>query len=368
MNSCPSCGHPFGNEVQYFCPECGQEVPGSQSYGDGGGEYGGGEYDYSADGASWDSPPPLSARLEEVLSKVSVPVLAVVGQVGAAFRNVLDDPRLRSHLPGGSLTLLGLGLVALALLLSVIPFVQGIGLPGSMVVLPWGLLVAVSEWRLISAPEAQEPGTRPVPPLPPALANLPRDLRHPGIAQTFALLTCTYAVLMLGLGPISLVWVLAGTVLGYDQGWRYFAAGGEEADGMEGNSGPRLHRWVVAGTVLCTFSLLLPWTRGTMQVPALSGGDMWLSTHSLFTLLLLACSGVRHRGLSAFHPLLLILAAVWLMMWLVLNMSVYAPGPWFFLPGLLAVEAAIVRHLMLLRGRGNTVEQQDAASDLDLQG
>jgi hypothetical protein len=367
MKSCSSCGHPFGDEVQYFCPECGQEVPGNESHG--GGEYGGGEYDYNTDGASWEPPPPSPfARLEEVLSKVSVPVLAVAGQVGAAFRSVLDDPRLRSHLPGGSLTLLGLGLVALALLLSVIPVVPGIGALGALVVLPWGALVAVNEWRLLSEPGALEPGTRPVGPLPPALASLPRDTRHPGIAQTFALLICTYAVLMLGLGPISLVWMLAGAVLGYDQGWRYFSDRGEDSDGVEGGSGPRLHRWVVAGVVLCTFALLLPWTRGTLRIPGLSGGDMQLSTHTLFTLLLLACSGVRHRGLSAFHPLLLILAAVWLMMWFMLNMSAYAVGPWFFLPGLLAVEAAIVRHLMLLRGGGDTVEQQDAASDLDLQG
>ncbi|HEX5745295.1 MAG TPA: hypothetical protein VFZ09_03565 [Archangium sp.] len=362
MNSCSSCGHPFGDEVQYFCPECGQEVPGSESYG---GDYGGGEF---ADGASWEPPPPSPfERLEEVLSKVSVPVLGVVGQVGAAFRSVLDDPRLRSHLPGGSLTLLGLGLVVLALLLSVIPFVQGIGFLGSVVVLPWAALVAVNEWRLISSPEAQEPGSRPVRPLPPALASLPRDTRHPGIAQTFALLICTSAVLMLGFGPISLVWMLAGAVLGYDQGWRYFADRDGDSDGME-DTGPRLHRWVVAGVVLCTFALLLPWTRGTLRVPGLSGGDMPLSTHSLFTLLLLACSGVRHRGLSAFHPLLLILAAIWLVMWFMLNMSPYAVGPWFFLPGLLAVEAAIVRHLTLLRGGGGTVEQGDSASDLDLQG
>jgi hypothetical protein len=364
MNSCSSCGHPFGDEVPYFCPECGQEVPGSESYGDGDYEDGG----VSADGASWEPPPPSPfERLEEVLAKVSVPVLAVAGQVGAAFRSVLDDPRLRSHLPGGSLTLLGLGLVALALLLSLIPVVPGIGW-GSVVVLPWGALVAVNEWRLLSQPGAREPGSRPVPPLPPALASLPRDTRHPGIARTFALLTCTYAVLMLGLGPISLVWVLAGAVLGYDQGWRYFADRDEATDGVEGGSGPRLHRWVVAGVALCTFALLLPWTRGTLHVPGLSGGDMPLSTHTLFTLLLLACSGVRHRGLSAFHPLLLILVAVWLMMWFLLNMSAYAVGPWFFLPGLLGVEAAIVRHLTLLRGGGDTVARREAASDVDFQG
>lgn len=367
MNSCSSCGHPFGDEVQYFCPECGQEVPDSQ-LNVGAADQGAGDYDYSADGASWEPPPPSpSAQLEELLSKVSAPVLAVAGQVGAVFRSVLDDPRLRSHLPGGSLTLLGLGLVGLALLLSLIPAVPGVGFLGSVVMLLWGALVAVNEWRLLSQPEVREPGIPAVRPLPPSLANLPRDTRHPGIAQTFALLTCTYAVLMLGLGPISLVWMLAATVLGYDQGWRYFAAGSEDTEGAEAGSGSRLHRWVVAGVVLCTFALLLPWTRGTLNVPGLSGGDMPLSTHTLFTLLLLACSGVRHRGLSAFHPLLLILAAIWLTMWFVLNMSAYAVGPWFFLPGLLAVDAAIVRHLTLLRRGDEALAQQEPVSDLDPQ-
>jgi hypothetical protein len=377
MNSCSSCGHPFGDEVQYFCPECGEEVPddqlntGSAHHGEGDSGY---DQGYDPDDSAGQEPPPPSPleRLEALLTQVSVPVLAVAGQVGAAFRSVLDDPRLRSHLPGGSLTLLGLGLVGLALVLSLIPAVPGVGLFGSMVVLLWGALVAVNEWRLLCQPEAQEPGIPPVRPLPPALATLPRDTRHPGIAQTFALLICTDAVLMLGLGPISLVWMLAATVLGYDQGWRYFADRDEDTDGVDVSSGPRLHRWVVAGVVLCTFALLLPWTRGSLHVSGLSGGDLPLSTYTLFTLLLLACSGVRHRGLSAFHPLLLVLAAIWLTMWFVLNMSAYSVGPWFFLPGLLAVDAAIVRHLTLLRGGGEStgegLEQQEPAPDVDPQG
>lgn len=358
--NCSNCGHNLGNEELYFCPECGHELQGGDAN-QGSGDYNQGDY-------GWDPPPPSPLeRLEAVLSKVAVPVLGVAGQAGAAFQSVLDDPRLRSRLPGGSLTLLGLGLVGLALLLSFIPFVAGVGFIGSTVVLLWGALVAVNEWRLISRPGAQEPGAPPVPALPQSLANLPRDTRHPGIAQTFALLTCTYALLMLGYGPISLVWLLAAVVLGYDQGWRYFADGSEDSSGLdEGPTGLRPHRWVVAGAVLCTFALLLPWTRGTLQVPSLSGGEQPLSVLTQYTLLLLACSAVRHRGLSAFHPLLLILAAVWLTMWFVLNMSAYAVGPWFFLPGLLMVDASIVRHL--LPRRGGESPEQEAASDLDLQG
>lgn len=358
---CSNCGHNLGNEVLYFCPECGQELQGVDANYDAGG--------YNQDDYAWEAPPPSPfARLAEALSKVAVPVLAVAGQAGAAFQSVLDDPRLRSRLPGGSLTLLGLGLVGLALLLSLIPFVPGIGFPGSTVVLLWGALVAVNEWRIISQPEAREPGTPAVRAPPPPLANLPRDTRHPGIAQTFALLTCTYALLMLGYGPISLVWLLAAVVLGYDQGWRYFAHRSEDSSGLdEGHSGLRPHRWVVGGVILCTFALLLQWGRGTLQSPGLSGAEQPLAMLTQYTLLLLACSAVRHRGLSAFHPLLLILAAVWLTMWFVLMMSPYTVGPWFFLPGLLMVDAAIVRHLTQLRRGGENLEQE-AASDLDPQG
>lgn len=346
---CSNCGHPLGDEVLYFCPECGHEL--------------------QAGDAAWEARTPSAfARLEEVLSKVAGPVLAVAGQAGAAFQSVLDDPRLRSRLPGGSLTLLGLGLVGLALLLSVIPFVPGVGFPGSAVVLSWGALAAVNEWRILGQPGAQEPGAPAVRPLPPPLANLPRDTRHPGIAQTFALLTCTYALLMLGFGPISLVWVLAAVVLGYEQGWRYFVDGSEDTLAPdEGHAGPRPHRWVVVGVVLCSFALLLPWGRGTLQFRGLSGAEQPLSPLTQFTLLLLACSAVRHRGLSAFHPLLLILAAVWLNLWFLLMMSPYTVGPWFFLPGLLVVDAVIVRHLTPPRRDGESLEQE-TSSDEDSRG
>ncbi|MFY0571832.1 zinc ribbon domain-containing protein [Archangium lansingense] len=370
MSFCSNCGHDFGNDAPTFCPACGQDVSNSELNAGAGdynaGDYSGGEYngDYS-----WDAPPPSPlARAEELLSKVSAPVLAVAGQAGQAFQSVLDDPRLRSRLPGGSLTLLGLGLVGLGLLLSVIPVVAGIGFLGSVVMVLWGALVAVNEWRILSRPEAQEPGAPALRPLPHSLATLPRDTRHPGIAQTFALLTCTNALLMLGFGPISLVWILAAVVLGYDQGWRYFADNSEDPSALEENpSGFRLHRWVVAGAVLCTFALLLPWGRGSLHTPGLSGAEQPLSTITQFTLLLLACSAVRHRGLSAFHPLLLIIAAVWLALWFFLMMSVYTVGPWFFLPGMLVVEATIVRHLMPRRRGGENLEQE-AASDMDMQG
>ncbi|QRK10129.1 hypothetical protein JQX13_08550 [Archangium violaceum] len=315
---------------------------------------------------SWEAPPPSTAeRLEQLLSKVAGPVGAVAGQVGEAFRSVLDDPRLRSLLPGGSLTLLGLGLVGLALLLSFLPFVMGIGLIATGVMLLAGALVAVNEWRIISQPELQVPGSAPLRRLPPSLENLPEDTQHPAIARLFALFTCAYAVLMLGFGPVSLVWMLAALMLGYDQGRMYFADAPPEELDMHPH-GLRLHRWVVVGVVLCSFSLLLAWGRGTLHAPGLSGAEQPLSVLTQSSLLLLACSAVKHRGLSALHPLALILMGVWLTLWFFLMMSPYAVGPWFYLPGLLVLDAVIVFHLVRL-GRGDTPVEAPA-SDMDMRG
>lgn len=324
--------------------------------------------DYNPD-YSWEAPPPSAAeRLELLLSKVAGPVGAVAGQVGEAFRGVLDDPRLRSLLPGGSLTLLGLGLVGLALLLSLLPFVMGIGLIGSGVMLLAGALVAVNEWRIISQPELQVPGSAPLRRLSPSLENLPGDTQHPAIAQTFALLTCTYALLMLGFGFVSLVWMLAALMLGYDQGRIYFADGPAEDSDMVGFHGPRLHRWVVVGVVICSFSLLLAWGRGTPHASGLSGAEQPLSVLTQGSLLLLACSAVKHRGLSALHPLALILMGVWLTLWFFLMMSPYAVGPWFYLPGLLVLDAVIVFHLVRL-SRGDTPAEAPASDmDMDMRG
>lgn len=383
--NCSKCGHSITDASLGFCTECGElleSMGGDASGGQGSEDYNAGDYnagDYNAgnDGGddynpdfAWEPPPPSGLeRMEQLLSKVAEPVGAVARQVGEAFQGVLEHPSVRGVLPGGSLTLLGLGLVGLALLLSAIPGLQGIGRFGGGVMFVMGLLVAVSEWRLRSQPETQEEGYALLPPLPAALENLPADLRHPVIGQVFALLTCTHALLMFG-HPLSVVWMLAALVLGYDLGRGYFADPPEDSYDLEaGTRGIRLHRWVVVGVVICSFSLFFSWTRGTLQVPALSGAEQPLSTLTQGTLLLLACSAVRHRGLSGFHPLGLILMGVWLTLWFFLMMNVYAVGPWLYLPGLLLLDAVIVFHFVQLRrgGDGEYVEQEPA-SDMDMQG
>ncbi len=334
-------------------------------------DYGTGDESYE-----WEPPPPSPfERLSEVLSKVFAPVRDVAGQLGDAIAGVLDDPRLRSRLPGGSLSLLGLGLVGLAILLSVLPFVPGIGLPGSLVMLLGGALVAVNEWRVITQPGVQELRTAEARALPAALENLPEETQHPGIARAYAALTCAHALLMLGFGPVSLLWLLAALVLGYEQGQRFFATSEEDFDYLyEGSLRQRLNRWVVVGAAVCSFALLLPWARSNTPFFGASGGEQPLATFTQLTLVLLASFALRQRGLAALHPIVLVLMGVWLTTWFFLMMSPYTAGPWVFLPGLLTLDAVIVLHLVQQRRDGDVGEgagtdsMEEPASDVDSQG
>jgi hypothetical protein len=366
--TCAHCGHPVTDEAYRYCSECGEPLDGQgdeavdESYGteestEGEGDYGDGDYGDQ----SWDAPPPSALdKASAGLAMALVPVRDVAGQVGDAIESVLDDPRLRSRLPGESLTMLGLGLVALALLLSLVPFVVGIGVIGSSVMLLAGALVALNEWRGVTPP-----GT-----LPPALENLPEETQHPGIAQAFAALVCTQALLMMGFGLVSILWLLAAIVLGFDQGRRFFASA-EEEDVEAGGFRQGLDNWAVVGASLCTFALLLPWVRSNVATVGLSGAEQPLATFTQLTLVVLAAFALRRRGLSALHPIVLVVMAVWLTMWFFLNMSPYTVGPWFFLPGLLTLDAVVVLRFLPPRSDRQPAEDsatEEPASDVDYQG
>ncbi|HSP78189.1 MAG TPA: hypothetical protein VLQ93_06650, partial [Myxococcaceae bacterium] len=257
-----------------------------------------------------------------------------VEQVGLAIQDVLEDPRLRARLPGGSLTLLGVGLVGAALLLSALPFVSGLGVFWSAVMLLGGALVAVNAWR-----ELRTQGVRA---LPPVLENLPEVTRHPRIAQAYALLTCAHALMMLGFGLVPALWLLAAVVLGYEQGQRFLAGQPRRWDTFEPGEESlrfRLHPWVVAGAVLCTLALYVPWARSNLPLLGGAGREQPLATFTQLALLVLGGLAMRRRGLASVPILVPVLLTVWLTVWFFLMLNPYTPGPWLFLPGLLMLDA-----------------------------
>jgi len=360
--NCSNCGQVVADESLGFCMECGEAF--NASAGQGADEDNPDAYAEGYSDSEWREPRP---SVWDTLSRVLAPVRSVAGQLGDVFVNILESPSLYGQMPGGSLTFLGLGLVGLALLFSVVPFIEGIGGLGSWVMFGWGVLVLLSEWREVS--EAPPREGRFVEAYPAVIEKLPREVWHPGVIQAYALVTCAYALRMVGYGPISLLWLLAAGVLGYEQGRRFFyLLPQDEAALASSAEHPGLHRWVVPGVVVGALSLLLPWGRMSGLSTSVYGVDLPLSVLTLSCLLLLGCYAVKHQGLGGLHPMVLILVAVWLALWLVLMNNVYSPGSWVYLVGVLLLDTAIVRHLIPVRSRPEEAPQEEPPPDLDYQG
>ncbi|WP_426744642.1 zinc ribbon domain-containing protein [Myxococcus faecalis] len=229
MSSCPHCGQPLSDARVFACPSCGQSV-----------------------GAS--------ARGTELPDDAAESARRAAEATGRAVRTVLEDPRLRERLPGGSLPLLGSGLVAAAVLLPGLPFISGtIGIPWSVVMLGGSLLLGAREWSAAG---------RPVPPL---LEQLARMAASATFLLLYTSLVITFAFLSLGLGLVPLVWVAAAVVLGYVQ-WRVFQASAAAMPELRPAPGAaRLKRWVLGGAAVCAVSLLLTWGSGMRTWTSLGG-------------------------------------------------------------------------------------------------
>jgi hypothetical protein len=160
-------------------------------------------------------------------------------------QSVLEDPRLRGRLPGRSLALLGAGLVALAVLLSMLPFFEGIGVGWSLVMLAGALLIGARELhsagRLLPAPVIQAA----------------RVAEHPLFLPAFTVLTFVQAILTLSFGIVPLLWLLAAVVLGYDQ--RREISSWVAEQGAPSPADKRLGRWVLGGALVCVVALFFSW-------------------------------------------------------------------------------------------------------------
>ncbi|WP_205525789.1 zinc ribbon domain-containing protein [Pyxidicoccus trucidator] len=349
---CSHCGQPLPANPGPACPHCGTNVPSANS-----------PVEDAADTAR---------RTAEA--------------AGRAVQNLLEDPRLRERLPGGSLPLLGSGLVATAVLLPALPVIGGtIGLPWSVVMLAGSVLLGAREWRAAGRP------------VPPFLERLAQVASHPAFLPLFTGLTLTFAFLALGLGLVPVLWLGAAVVLGYVQ-WRVFQASPSSAPELRPRPGAaRFKRFVLAGAAACAVSLLFSWGSGVGGWASLGGygyevsrvtemdrsgrptGSSWDEWNygwrsnpsytpyvyrtsgraragaplAVMSLLALALLALVPRARAAVAPLLPLGLAVLLTVWGLLGLSARL-GPWLFLLGVLAIDVAVVREFMQTRGAGGS--------------
>ncbi|MGE6760173.1 zinc ribbon domain-containing protein [Corallococcus interemptor] len=335
--SCPHCGQPLPEGLSSrTCPHCGGD---------------------------------LNAPGSPVMDDVAHKAQRAADSAGRAVQDVLDDPRLRERLPGGSLPLLGSGLVVAAVVVPVLPFIGG-GLG-----LPWAALMLVGA-GMLGAREWLAAGRK----LPDALVPAVKWAAHPAFLPMFTALTVTQAFLSLGLGVAPLLWVLAAVVLGFVQ-WKAFQASPlAEPSLTRRPADVRLKRWVFAGVAACAVGLLLPWSSAWTVVPTahlqrernitiddnfawdIQDHDTWKfnslvlpaaqgagtgrgrlgSTGVVLGLLALGVLGSVRRAREALPPVVPAVLAGLITVWALTGLS-SRPGPWLFLLGILAVDVAVAR-------------------------
>jgi hypothetical protein len=337
---CAHCGKPLPSANSRFCTHCGKPVA-----------------------------PSGPARAPRETPSAVEATRRAAGQTAQVVQSVLEDPRLRERIPGRSLALLGAGLVALAVLLSALPFFTGLDVGWSVVMLASSVLVGVRELHAAGRS------------LPEPVLRVARQTGHPLFLPAFTVLTCVQAFLSLRLGLVPLLWLLAAIVLVYDQRCALAALVAEQ--GTPSPEEARLGRWVLVGTLVCAAALFFTWGSGGgyslggiqpvhVREWKMDGFgreyedhyeyryDMWANYvpwyassgrgRPLASVAVLALGGlvVLTRGRQArtvLPPWVLPVLAGAVTLWGMTGLASYL-GPWLFLAGALLIDLAVARELM----------------------
>ncbi|HYO72268.1 MAG TPA: hypothetical protein VEU33_39970 [Archangium sp.] len=253
---CKQCGEGARDETLRYCENCGAKMP----------------------------PPPPPGTIRRTSASVSA--LATTGRTRntAAARAIVpspeeaedtdpglhtpgrpkappyDGPVWLAHVPGHSPSVAGVGLLGVALVLSILPFFAGVG--------PFWSLVVVSGGWLVAARELRDAGER-----HPLVDWVPDSLMRPVVPALFAVVVAALAIRMLGIGVTPLLWLGGAALLGYDQYRKVYVG----QHGWSRLFEPRvllrgLAPVALGGVALCLLSLFLTWvpamtTRSSGPVP-----------------------------------------------------------------------------------------------------
>ncbi len=182
-------------------------------------------------GAPGAEPGGTAARLSELTERVD---------------RTLEGAEVLDRIPGRSVSLLGLGIMAAAIVVSSLPSFSGVGPAWSAVMLAGGAAVAVDELR---AAGRTLPAVR-----------LPRPLADPLFPPLFAALVGVHAFHQLRAGIVPLLWLAAALLLCCDQFRKTLLSPGGFGRFLDFAQAWRGYRRnVLAGAGLCLLSLFLTW-------------------------------------------------------------------------------------------------------------
>jgi len=170
-----------------------------------------------------------------------------------------DGPAWLAHVPGHSPSVAGVGLLAVGLVLSILPFFAGVG--------PfWSLVVFAGGW-LVVARELRAAGER-----HPLVDWVPPSLLRPVVPAVYAAVTVGLAIRMSGIGLTPLLWLGGAGLLAWDQYGKVYVG----ADGVGRYFEPRqllrgMAPMALAGVALCLMALFLTWVPATPTRSSSSG-------------------------------------------------------------------------------------------------
>lgn len=208
---CPECGEASNGRLRY-CENCGAKMPETPAMK---------TAPRPALRASKVSDEPAYSHeiLEEVEERSRVyegaPELAPEDKTdpGRQAAPAYDGPKWLAHVPAHSPTMAGVMLLALSLVLSILPFFSGAGVPGTLLALVACAVLVPRELRLAGMASGF---TDVVPPV----------LLRAEVAALSAVVLGTIAMKMLGLGIQPLLWLAGAGLVVHDQ-WRKVLTGPE---------------------------------------------------------------------------------------------------------------------------------------------
>ncbi|QSQ26987.1 zinc ribbon domain-containing protein [Pyxidicoccus parkwayensis] len=170
-----------------------------------------------------------------------------------------DGPKWLEHVPAHSPTVAGVGLLALALVLSVLPFFADAGVPGSLLALVAGAVLVARELR--EAGQAHDFTER-----------VPEVLLRPESAAAAMAVLAAIAVRMLGFGLMPLLWLSGVGLIAWDQWPKVVAREDGVAPYFEPRRLLRMPRVVaLGGAALCLLCLFAPWATVRSELGPLPG-------------------------------------------------------------------------------------------------
>lgn len=331
---CQHCGTQLSQPAPSFCPNCGTTTAAQPQ------------------GGAAESAKQAAAAAKETAAKVA-------GNIKAK----LDDPNVLGRIPGRSVSIAGLAIMALAILISLLPWFGGdIGWFWTIIMLLGGALVAVQELRSggVELPWA---------------SGLPPVLMHPVIPPVFAALAAVHAFQLFNFRiwpPTSILvpwlWVAAAFLLCYDQYRKAILAPnsfGQYFDLRLTWYGYR--RYILIGAAICLFALFFTWGKTASWW---SGGYSYSSYYGGYEYnpFQYFWAGFeftgRSQALVLWIEMALVALVVWsayrgdgtvptwfnyiaaglagfVTLWWLLHIRMHL-GPWIFLLGLAAIDFAVV--------------------------